>query len=41
MSGYTRTLFTGADTYTGIVRVTAVDIHYEIDSIGSSTEYAK
>ena len=29
------------DTYTGTVRVTAVDIHYEIDSIGSSTEYTK
>lgn len=34
-------LFTGADNYTGTVSVLAADIHFEIDSLGSHTEYSK
>jgi hypothetical protein len=34
-------LFTGADTYTGTASVTSMDVHFEIDSIGSDTEYSK
>lgn len=34
-------LFAGADSYTGTVSVTAVDIHYQIDTIGSRDEYLK
>jgi len=34
-------LFSGADTYSGSVQITGVDIHYEIDSLGSNTEYTK
>lgn len=35
------TLFTGADPYGATVAISAIDIHYEIDRVGSRTEYAK
>lgn len=35
------TEFTVADAYTGTVQVTELDIHYEIDTIGSREEYTK
>ena len=34
-------LFPGTNTYTGTASVTGVDIHYEIDTLGSNTEYTK
>ena len=34
-------LFAGADTYTGTVSITSVDIHYKMDTLGSRTEYTK
>jgi hypothetical protein len=33
--------FTGADPYSGTVKVTSVDIHIQIDMLGSHTEYSK
>ena len=37
----TSTVFTGADPYTGTVGLTSVDIHIEVDTIGSRTQYTK
>jgi hypothetical protein len=37
----TSTLFTGADPYTGTVGLTSIDIHVEIDTVGSRGEYTK
>lgn len=37
----TSTLFTGTDTYNGNASVISVDIHYEIDTLGSRTEIEK
>lgn len=37
----TSTLFAGADPYSGTVSITAVDIHYEQDTLGSRQEYVK
>jgi hypothetical protein len=34
-------LFTGADPYTGTVGVLAFDIHFQINSLGSTDEYTK
>lgn len=37
----TSTVFAGADPYTGSASVTSVDVHIEIDMLGSRSEYAK
>jgi hypothetical protein len=37
----TSTVFTGADPYTTTVGITAFDVHFAINSIGSSSEYTK
>lgn len=37
----TSTVFSGADPYTTDVLVTAIDVHFEGDTFGSRTEYAK
>jgi hypothetical protein len=37
----TSTVFTGSDPYSGTASVTTVDIHYQIDTLGSRTEYSK
>lgn len=37
----TSAVFSGVDTYTGTVSITACDIHTECDSIGSHSEYSK
>lgn len=34
-------VFTGADGYTGTVSATSMDVHIEIDAIGSESEYVK
>lgn len=34
-------LFSGPDLYSGTVGITAVDIHYQIDTVGSRTEFTK
>jgi hypothetical protein len=34
-------LFAGADPYTGTVGILAVDIHFQINSLGSTDEYTK
>jgi hypothetical protein len=40
-NGNTSTLFSGADPYTTAVGVTAFDIHFQINSLGSTDEYTK
>jgi len=37
----TSTVFAGTNTYTATVGVTAFDIHFMLDSLGSDTQYAK
>ena len=34
-------LFTSVDVYSGTVSIKSADIHYEIDTLGSRTEYTK
>jgi hypothetical protein len=40
-NGNTSGLFAGADALSATVRVKFFDVHYEIDTLGSNTEYVK